>query len=372
MKIIIGGDLVPTKKNIEYFKNNNLDKLMDKNIKKKWFAADFRIFNLETPLVDEQNPILKNGPNLIASTDSIKGIKNLNPSLISLANNHIMDHGIKGYNSTIKLLANNSIPQVGSGYNLEKASKAFIFEKENKKIGIYSCAEHEFTIAEEDKAGANPFDPLESLDHIQNLKNKCDYVIVLYHGGKEHYRYPSPNLQKRCRKMTEKGADLVLCQHSHCIGSYEKYKDSTILYGQGNFIFNSVDNEFWNSGLLVEVSVGDKLEVEYIPFETTDCGIKLVKNKNEFLEEFYNRSEEIKSSSFVETKYDEFAEEKIKSYLHSLSGLGKWFSRIDRYIFKGLITKKLYNETKLLKILNFVKCEAHRELLIEILKEEIY
>lgn len=61
---------------------------------------------------------------------------------------------------------------------------------------------------------------------------------MLYHGGKEYYRYSSPNLQKTCRKMTEKGADLVLCQHSHCIGSYEEYNDSTILYGQGNFIFN--------------------------------------------------------------------------------------------------------------------------------------
>ena len=64
------------------------------------------------------------------------------------------------------------------------------------KIGIYACAENEFTIATDTTAGANPFDPFESLDHIQNLKRSCDYVIVLYHGGKEHYRYPSPYLQK--------------------------------------------------------------------------------------------------------------------------------------------------------------------------------
>jgi len=55
---------------------------------------------------------------------------------------------------------------------------------------VYTCAEHEFTIATENTPGANPFDPLESLDHIQELKSKCDFVLVLYHGEKAHYRYP--------------------------------------------------------------------------------------------------------------------------------------------------------------------------------------
>ena len=81
---------------------------------------------------------------------------------------------------------------------------------EGKKIGIYACVEHEFTVATEKESGANPIDLLETPDHIVELKKQCDYVIVLYHGGKEQYRYPSPNLQKTCRKLVEKGADLVV------------------------------------------------------------------------------------------------------------------------------------------------------------------
>ena len=37
------------------------------------------IFNLETPITDDFNPIAKCGPNLIAPTSTIKGIKALNP-----------------------------------------------------------------------------------------------------------------------------------------------------------------------------------------------------------------------------------------------------------------------------------------------------
>ena len=37
--------------------------------------------------------------------------------------------------------------------------------------------------------------------------------------------------------MAENGADVVICQHSHCIGCYEEYQGCYILYGQGNFHF---------------------------------------------------------------------------------------------------------------------------------------
>jgi len=117
-----------------------------------------------------------------------------------------------------------------------RSCKPLLVEQDGKKIGIYACAETEFSIAEDNRAGANPFDPLESLDHIADLKSKCDFVIVLYHGGKELYRFPSPYLRKVCRKIVEKGADLVICQHSHCIGAFENYHDSVIVYGQGNFL----------------------------------------------------------------------------------------------------------------------------------------
>ena len=97
------------------------------------------------------------------------------------------------------------------------------------------------------------------------MKAQCDYAIVLYHGGKEYYRYPSPNLQKTCRKLVEKGADLVICQHSHCIGCEEKYQDGTIVYGQGNFLFDHGDNEYWNTSLLVQIK--DDGQINYVPLK---------------------------------------------------------------------------------------------------------
>ena len=374
MDILIAADLVPTKSNIDLFKKADVSSLLGEELFSIWNLADVRIFNLEVPLVDKKNPIDKCGPNLIAPTSTAKGIKALKPSLITLANNHIMDQGIQGLNSTREILNSYNIPYIGVGDNLFEASKPYILNQKGLKIGIYACAEHEFTIAEEDKPGANPFDPLESLDHIYNLKKKCDYIIVLYHGGKEHYRYPSPYLQKVCRKMVDKGANLVITQHSHCIGCYEEYKDSTIVYGQGNFIFDKSNSEFWQTSLIVKFEIeNNKVHIDYIPIIKKDNMIRLAKceNSQKILDSFNKRSRDILTEGYIEEQYREFAQKNIDNYLRYFSGFNKWISRIDRYLLKDFLVKIKYNKKKLLALQNYIECEAHRELVLTGLKGEI-
>lgn len=90
-----------------------------------------------------------------------------------------------------------------------------------------------------------------TFDYIAKLKTECDFVVVCYHGGKEKFRFPSPNMIRVFKKIADKGADIVIAQHTHCIGTYEEYKGSLLVYGQGNFIFDRADNVFYNNGLLL-------------------------------------------------------------------------------------------------------------------------
>jgi hypothetical protein len=373
MELLIAGDLAPTQSNIELFKKADLISLLGKELLQIWHSADIRIFNLETPLVEKLNPIEKCGPNLFAPLISINGIKELNPSLITLANNHILDQGEQGLFSTQNILLKNNIPYIGAGGNLSKANQPHIFNQDGIKVGVYACAEHEFSIVTEKTAGANPFDPLESLDHISSLKRNCDYVIVLYHGGKEHYRYPSPYLQKVCHKIVDKAADLIICQHSHCIGCFEQYQNSTIVYGQGNFVFNKQDNEFWNSGLIIKIYFNKTMKIEYVPILKKDPGIRMAKRNEskDILSKFYNRSKEILLDGFIEEQYRLFAKKNINNYLGTFSGYNKWLSRIDRHMLKGFLINRKYSKEKLLAIQNYIECEAHRELLLTEIKNYI-
>lgn len=262
VSMMICGDTVPTENNFAEFGEGDRKSLVSDALWEKIEAADLRFLNLEVPLCTKERPILKCGPNLIAPPSMVEGLKALKLDLIGLANNHTLDQDKEGLFETMEVLEKAGLRHVGAGANLAKAQKPYIFEKNGKKIGLYNCAEHEFTIAEEDLPGANPFDIFDSPDHIRALKEECDFVVVIYHGGKEHYRYPSPNVQKACRKMIDSGADLVVGQHSHCVCCEEKYKGGTIVYGQGNFIFDYLDNEYWQTSILVKATFGDTLSVE--------------------------------------------------------------------------------------------------------------
>ena len=89
MKIIIGADFVPTK-NEEYFINADWNYLIGEDLKNILEDSDYRIFNLEIPLCTNRTPILKNGPSLSASVDTVALFKELKIDLFTLGNNHIV------------------------------------------------------------------------------------------------------------------------------------------------------------------------------------------------------------------------------------------------------------------------------------------
>ena len=372
-RIIIGGDIAPTSSNLVLFRSGKTEELLGDDLLKVLGQADFRIFNLETPLADIESPIVKNGPCLIAPVDTIKVIQAIKTNLVSVANNHILDHGAQGLFSTLKTLQENNIATVGAGSNLQEAAQPYILELNSIKIGVYACAEHEFTIASEKRAGANPFDPLESFDHISDLKRNCDYVIVLYHGGKEYYRYPSPDLQKICRKMATKGANLIICQHSHCIGACEKYQGSVIVYGQGNFLFDYEDNEFTRTALLVDVEFTTaEMKVSFLPLTKQGNVVRLADNQYaaEILSSYRQRSEKILEEGFVEQQYDQLAIQKLNAYLAAFMG-NSWPFRVMNKLIGYRWTSFMRSECSLTQLRNYVECEAHRELILAGLKEHL-
>lgn len=372
-KIIIGADIVPTKSNASLFANAYVDNLIGKALKNLLDMADFTIFNLEVPLTDLSSPIKKSGPNLIAPTKTIAGLKAINPHFFTLANNHILDQGEQGLYSTIDILRQSGIAFAGAGKNLNEASRPYITEIGNMKIGIYCCAEHEFTIATDETPGANPFDTLNSLDHIENLKKQCDYVIVLYHGGKEHYRYPSPYLQKLCRKIVDKGANLVVCQHSHCIGCEEKWHGGVIVYGQGNFLFDDSDSEYWQTSLLIELNLEPNLKVNYIPLYKNKNCVRLADfaKAELIMAEFYDRSKNILFDGFVQKNYSQFAESMSVEYYYRIAGKTSKILpiRIINKITKYKFLKWLYAGKEKTIVENCLECEAHRELFSQFLKD---
>lgn len=374
MQVLIGADIVPTQSNKTLFAAGDAKSLAGERLLALLQGADLRILNLETPLTDGSTPISKCGANFRAPTEAVAGLKGLGIDAVTLANNHILDQGQPGLTATHRTLEQAGIAHFGTGLPGE-CEKPWYWERDGKRIGFYACAEHEFSIAGENRPGANPIDLLETPDAIAEMKKSCDFAVVLYHGGKEHYRYPSPGLQKICRKLVEKGADLVICQHSHCIGCEEKYLQGTIVYGQGNFLFDHGDNEYRNTALLVQI--GDGFAVDYIPLCKDGAAVRLAQpaEAEEILKGFYSRSREITEPGAVQSRYGEFAERMRQHYLLTIQGVRQrsFGNRLLNRLTGGRWLRwrlRRYEKECLLTLQNFMECEAHRELLLCGIKAE--
>ena len=165
---------------------------------------------------------------------------------------------------------------------------------------------------------------------------------------------------------------MVVCQHSHCIGAFEKYNGSTITYGQGNFLFDHSESEFWQTSLLINVKVThEDISVEYIPIVKYGNGVRLANEQQseEILQGFNERSRQILDEAFVQQEYDKFAAQMLNGYLEIFHGRNI-ISRILNKLFRHKRMTRIYSTTDLTAIQNIVECEAHRELVLTGLKNK--
>lgn len=317
MKTLLLGDVCPSGCTKPLFEKVDTETLFTDTLS-LFEGNDINFVNLECAITESQRPIRKFGPNLAAPYGTAKVLKEIGVNCVGLSNNHIFDFGIEGAKDSIRLLKEEGIACTGFGENYEDSRKNLIIEKNGEKVCIIAVCEHEYSYALEDRMGSRPFDEYDTLEDIRYAKKENDRVIVFYHGGKEHCKYPSPRLLKACRAMARSGADVVLCQHSHCIGCYEEYNGSHILYGQGNFHFAKLNNmpDSWNSLLATKYDTITN-KIEFIPIVNTDTGITLAKGdeKELIMQGFAQRNQELKNGEWKKG-WHEFCESNKESYLN--------------------------------------------------------
>lgn len=339
--------------------------------------ADLLIGNLEFPLTDIGRGIIKCGPVLKGKTACLGTLKNAGFGLLGLANNHIKDCGDEGVLNTLARCREAGIVTVGAGENAAAARKPSIVQVQGWKVGIMAFAEHEFNAASELHCGANLLDLYYSFDQIREIRASCDFLIVLYHGGIEHYVYPSPLLQKKCRKMAESGADLVLCQHSHCVGTVEQFAGGTIVYGQGNTVFGYRPGAAdWNEGLIVKVSLSEKstpmASLAYLPIVAAPSGVDVMPADQAkiFLTSLHQRSQSVTNKGFIDRSWQRYCQARHAHYLPMLLGLGRVLNYANRKT-KNAIVSTLFTKKRLSVTMNLTRCEAHAEVVRTILEQSV-
>lgn len=349
MKTLLVGDVSPTKISNGLFAAKDIDGLFSKGVQQLFVGNDINFVNLEVALTDSDEGIEKFGPCLKGSGCTADVLKALGVTVCGLSNNHIFDFGKKGVADTLANLDRVGLPYTGYGKNYEDSRKNYFAEKDGERVCLITVCEHEYSYALENEEGARPFDCYDTLDDIRAAKNEADRVIVLYHGGKEHCRYPSPRLLKTCRAMAKAGADVVLCQHTHIIGCYEEYEGSHILYGQGNFHFaghSDEDDDGWNRFLATTYDTKTH-KIEFIPLVNSGPQITLAEGaeKEDILSSLAERSATIKSGEWY-ARWQEACRTDFGWYVKAVGYEDA--SEKDRHL-----------------LAHYLDCEAHHDILTE-------
>ena len=277
ISINIAGDLFLGRR-IESLAKENPPALFDAKILNLFSDSNFNVVNLESPLTNagKEHLILKTGPNLKASPDTIGVLDLLKANLVTLANNHIYDYGKKGLSDTLDLCKKNNIATVGQILLLNKASKIFFKKIGQITIGVVNIAENEWGNANDNHGGANPMNIVANTRTINEAKKLADIVIVIVHGGHEYYHFPSPRMVEQYRFYAEQGASIIIGHHSHFISGYEIFEGVPIFYGLGNFLFDSTtSSKGWYIGLLLNLQINAQKEVSWNLYPYKQCNGKI-------------------------------------------------------------------------------------------------
>lgn len=365
MNILIAGDFFIS----DHYAEHNL---FDDSVIKLFEKADHRVVNQEAPITgnNKKNKIIKTGPHLQTSSETtLPYLKQLKVDLVTLANNHILDYGAIGLSDTFNTLSGNEICYVGAGNNLREAAIPFTFEKEGIKIAILNFSENEWSIAEENKSGANPLDIINNVTQIKKAKTNNDKVICIIHGGHEYYNLPSPRMVKQYRFYADNGADAIIGHHTHCIGGYEVYNNVPIFYSLGNFIFTLNSRyEEWYFGLLLRLEISLKKEIVFELYPViqnkSDFKVQLLTGveKEAVMEKIKKYKLIIKNESLLLQNWNSFLNKNSKQYLQSFSPINAISNRFIRAGLNSMQINKLLLSKNYLKLyLNLIRCEAHKD-----------
>ena len=139
--------------------------------------------------------------------------------IVTLANNHTLDYGQTGYDSTVKTLKEANVPFV------ERDGTCLVTLNTGLKVGLYGMVYYDLNRQAME-------------DSISDLQSQgADLIVVAPHWGVEGSYRPTQEQMDLAHAAIDAGADIVWGSHPHVLQPIEEYQDGLILYSMGNFCF---------------------------------------------------------------------------------------------------------------------------------------
>jgi poly-gamma-glutamate synthesis protein (capsule biosynthesis protein) len=303
-------------------------------------SGDATIANLEAPFASGGQPFEKMF-NFKVPPKHAQGLKEAGITVVTLANNHIMDFGEDGLVSTMSALEHVGVKYCGAGTNLEQAAKPAVVRIRGRKIAFFGYSmtfPQEFYATADSSGTAYPVPDL-MVESIRALEDSVDFTVVSFHWSAEKLETPKDYQIYFAHLAIDSGADLVLGHHPHVLQGIELYKNRLIAYSLGNFAFGSYSKDAVDSIILKTYLRDDGLlfaqcfpinvdnrEVEFQPrLLSGDRKGAVIEKLKRLSQDLNNQKNIVEDSGIIfgewSSFYDEWLQETvINSYWHTFFG----------------------------------------------------
>ena len=219
------------------------------DIKQHIQTADIAIGNLETTFAGSKvgysgYPTF-NTPEILA-----KNLKKTGFDVVSTANNHCIDKGYKGIESTIKYLDEADLSHTGTFTSKENQEKILIKNVKNVNIAFlsFTYGTNGIPVPKDKSYAVNLIDKDLIKKQLKLAKEENpDLICVCMHWGIEYQTTPNSTQEDLADFLFDNGVDIIIGNHPHVPQKMEKKKikledgstkDGFIIYSLGNFMAN--------------------------------------------------------------------------------------------------------------------------------------
>ena len=363
----------------DYYVGRGFDPGVDESVCELIKSAKHALVNLEAAVTDTTDRIGKSGPHLTMPVSSLDHVKRLGFTVLTLANNHILDAGLTGLEDTLRLahergfLTVGATTEAGGARNAAKARLPLT----DGSLTVLNYCEHEWSVRE-NGVGASGWDVLDVHSDIQEAQRAGDRVLVVLHGGNEYFPLPRPGLRKELRFLADNGADAIVMHHSHVPAAYEVWNGVPIFYGLGNFQFTLASpNGNWYEGLLVALTfpAHGPTQFDIIPTRqsrTFDSSLATQEQRTETLQQLEGYRIQVSSDPALEARWREFARQVHGGLIRAIAPTSvirpKMGRRIVDQAFAYAFAKDPRTQRTLLDVL---QCESHHEALCTAIRDQL-
>lgn len=222
-----------------------------KNISQYTQNADITVGNLETTFAGKSRGYTGyptfNTPEVLG-----KNLRDIGFDVICTANNHSMDKGYSGVESTLNFLDEYGLGHYGTARSAEEQDTILVKDVNGIKIAFlaYTYGTNGITVPKDKSYCVNLIDKDLIKEHIALAKaQEVDVICVSMHWGAEYKLTPNSTQKDLADFLFENGVDIILGSHPHVLEPMEKRtitledgttKDGFVIYSLGNFVSGQI------------------------------------------------------------------------------------------------------------------------------------